>query len=128
MGSRHPFERRSEKEKRPIVHEVNQGIIGIRAACRKYGLNRNTLRSWLVVFSLPVTSSAATPEPSTTMPDPQADLTLTRQVKALTKALAQAELKISSLQTVIEVAEEELKIKIRKKSGRSGAPPKRSKE
>ena len=46
MGSRRPFERRTEKEKRRIVHEVNQGIIGIRAACRKYGLNRNTLRSW----------------------------------------------------------------------------------
>lgn len=128
MGSRHPFERRTEKEKRRIVHEVNQGIIGIRAACRKYGLNRNTLRSWLVVFSLPTTDTLATPEPPTTMPDPQLDQTLTRQVKALNKALAQAELKISSLQTVIEVAEEELKIKIRKKSGRSGAPPKRSKE
>ncbi|OJW77819.1 MAG: hypothetical protein BGO59_04430 [Spirosoma sp. 48-14] len=123
MGSRHPFERRTEKEKRRIVHEVNQGIIGIRAACRKYGLNRNTLRSWLVVFSLPTTDTLATPEPSTTMPDPQLDQTLTRQVKALTKALAQAELKISSLQTVIEVAEEDLKIKIRKKSG-----TKRSKE
>lgn len=123
VGSRHPFERRSEKEKRRIVHEVNQDIIGIRAACRKYGLNRNTLRSWRVLFSLPVTNSPAPPEPFTTMPDLQADQTLTRQVKALTKALAQAELKISSLQTVIEVAEEELKIRIRKKSG-----TKRSKE
>ncbi|MGM9511700.1 transposase [Larkinella sp. GY13] len=123
MGSRHPFERRSEKEKRRIVQEVNQGIIGIRAACRKYGLNRNTLRSWLVLFSLPVTDTVATPEPSPAMPNPQTDQLVTRQVKALTKALAQAELKISTLQTVIEVAENELKIKIRKKSG-----TKRSKE
>ncbi len=40
-----------------------------------------------------------------------------RQLKALTKALAEAELKISGLQTMIEVAEQELKIKIRKKRG-----------
>ncbi len=36
-----------------------------------------------------------------------------RQLKALTKALAEAELKISGLQTMIEVAEEEFRIKIR---------------
>jgi hypothetical protein len=40
-----------------------------------------------------------------------------RQLKALTKALAEAELKISGLQTMIQVAEEEFKIKIRKKRG-----------
>ena len=43
--SREPYKRPSEAEKQKIVYEVTKGLIGIRAACRKYGVNRNTLKN-----------------------------------------------------------------------------------
>lgn len=42
---------------------------------------------------------------------------LNKQVRELQKALEKARLKIDGLETMIQVSEEELKIKIRKKSG-----------
>jgi hypothetical protein len=39
------------------------------------------------------------------------------EVRALQKALAESELKIAALNTLIDIAEEQLKIDIRKKSG-----------
>ena len=42
--SRDPYKRRLESEMIKIVTEVNSGMIGKRAACLKYGVNRNT---WL---------------------------------------------------------------------------------
>ncbi|GGC06626.1 hypothetical protein [Dyadobacter sediminis] len=42
---------------------------------------------------------------------------LAKQVQDLTKQLEKANLKISGLQTMIEVSEQELHIKIRKKPG-----------
>lgn len=117
IGNRRPYQRLTEAQKRNIVGEVNQGLICIRAACRKYGLNRNTLRSWRVKLSLLTPEETLPTELSPDMTDPQPNSTLSRQVKALTKALAQAQLKISGYQTMIEVAEDKLKIKIRKKSG-----------
>ena len=43
--------------------------------------------------------------------------TLSKQVMDLKKALDRAQLKIDSLETMINVSEEEFKIKIRKKHG-----------
>lgn len=46
-SSREPNKRQSEAEKQRIVYEVNKGLIGIRAAYRKYGLKLNTLKNWM---------------------------------------------------------------------------------
>jgi len=115
--SREPYKRRSEAEKQKIVYEVSKGLIGIRAACRKYGLNRNTLKNWMESICLPNLGDTIADEPEPTMPTSNPSDPPNRQLKALTKALAEAELKISGLQTMIEVAEEEFRIKIRKKRG-----------
>lgn len=115
--SKEPYKRRSEAEKQKIVHEVTKGFIGIRAACRKYGLNRNTLKNWMESICLPNLADNIFDEQESTMPANHSNDPSNRQIKALTKALAEAELKISGLQTMIEVAEEEFKIRIRKKRG-----------
>ena len=44
------------------------------------------------------------------------------EVKALKKALAEAELKAKALDTLIDIAEEQLKVDIRKKSGARQSP------
>ncbi len=115
--SREPYKRRSEAEKQKIVFEVTKGLIGIRAACRKYGLNRNTLKNWMENICLPNLGDTISDESPSPMLANNSSDPPNRQLKALTKALAEAELKISGLQTMIEVAEQELKIKIRKKRG-----------
>ncbi len=115
--SREPYKRRSEAEKQKIVYEVTKGLIGIRAACRKYGVNRNTLKNWMESICLPNLADTLPVEPEPTMPTSNSENPSNRQIKALINALAEAELKISGLQTMIEVAEEEFKIKIRKKPG-----------
>lgn len=45
-----------------------------------------------------------------------------QQVKELQQALAEAEFKIKALDTLIDIAEEQLKINIRKKSGARQSP------
>jgi hypothetical protein len=42
--SRLRYGRRSEDEMKKIIEEISYGSIGIRAACIKHGVNRNTLK------------------------------------------------------------------------------------
>ncbi|WP_395762162.1 hypothetical protein [Elizabethkingia anophelis] len=110
--------------KRKIVYEIQSGFHSHRTAATLYGISRNTVNAWVIKYSLltfnhidsETVSMRSSTESSTTH-------TLSRQVYELKKALEKALLKIDSLETLIKVSEEELKIKIRKKFG-----PKQSKE
>jgi hypothetical protein len=46
--SRIPYARRSYQELAKIASEVQSGLLGIRTACLKYGLCRNTLKLYLI--------------------------------------------------------------------------------
>ena len=121
---RKPYERLALLEKRKIVQEIHSGLIGQRAAARKYGLNRKTIATWLTDYSVVnLKPKEIAQEAISSMTENAKTKLLARQVQELTKALENARLKISSLETLIEVSEEELHIKIRKKPG-----TKRSKE
>lgn len=50
--SRAPYKRREEAEMVRIIHEIQGGVISKRAACKKYGLNRNTLVHWMSRLSV----------------------------------------------------------------------------
>ena len=118
VKNRKPYERLSDKEKKKIVHEINSGLIGQRAAARKYGLNRKTLGAWVVEFSsFNVKPREVAEEAIGNMTESSKTRILAKQVQDLTKQLEKANLKISGLQTMIEVSEQELHIKIRKKPG-----------
>lgn len=52
----------------------------------------------------------------------QSDKKESDEVKALQQALAEAQLKIQALNTMIDIAEEQLEITIRKKSGARQSP------
>jgi transposase-like protein len=45
--SKNPYVRRSKKEMELIVDEIHTGSLAIMSACKKYGLNRNTLKLWM---------------------------------------------------------------------------------
>jgi transposase len=87
--------------------------------------NSYTLRNWVSLYQQKIQTGLITlPAMKRTQ---QQDIAALKQRNAeLEQALQQANLLILALNTMIEVAEKELKVPIRKKSGRSGAPPKRS--
>ena len=100
-----------------IVSEVNSGVIGKRAACKRYGLNRNTLARFIKEFSVRTLGNELSTQLLASMTDDQKLNLLEKKVKELTNALDHAKLKNHSLEMMIKVAEEDLHIKIRKKRG-----------
>ena len=115
--SRNPYSRGDEVEMTRIVNEVQSGIIGIRAACFKYGLNRNTLKLWITRITVRNLESNMTKKRMKKLMEDSDSKTLERKVYELTRALEHAKLKINSLETLIKVSEEDFQIKIRKKPG-----------
>ena len=115
--SRDPYKRREESEKVKIVTEVNGGLISKRAACKKYGLNRNTLASFISKFSVRNLGDELSTQLLAGMSDDKKYALLEKKVKELTRALENARLKNDSLETLIKAAEEDLHIKIKKKRG-----------
>lgn len=115
--SRDPWKRRSEAEMIKIVREIQVGVFKKKEACRKYGLNRNTLVNWIRRLSVRTLQLDERGELTLPMTEKQHDRALQQKTKELTRALEQAHLKTESLETMIKVAEEELQIKIRKKRG-----------
>lgn len=107
----------TDVEKRSIVRQVEQGALTPHAARKAYGLSGNTLNKWLKA-SVKENVELAAYDPIEMKDKPvglpaQAD----PEKEALKKALEDAQLKISALNTLIDVAEDQFKIKIRKKAG-----------
>ncbi|QRQ59653.1 transposase [Sphingobacterium multivorum] len=115
-----PFQRvgRSYPEdlKKILVQEVESGRLSQRAVERTYKINRRTIDSWITQFSL-LPLIRPTQKPMKEPNESSKIKLLSKQVLELQKALEKANLKINGLETLIQVSEEELKIKIRKKPG-----------
>jgi len=113
-----------EEVKRKVVGEIQSGFHSHRAAAKLYGISRNTVNDWVVQYSL-LTLNTLNPNKEIMAKSTESSTIrlLNRQVNELQKALEKSRLKVDSLETMIKVSEEELKIKIRKKPG-----AKRSKE
>ena len=93
------------------------GLLGIRSACFKYGLNRNSLKLFITKFSIRTLEDEFSNKLLSAMNDDKKDAALNRKIRELAKDLEYAKLKIISLETMIKVAEDDLDIKIRKKNG-----------
>lgn len=106
-------------EKRSVIRAVEGGM-SIRAAQIAFNLSCPSLiRYWLRAFKeenteLSISNPINMPKKPTD-PSPA-------EIKALRQALSEANLKIKALDTLIDIAEEHLKIDIRKKSGARQSP------
>jgi len=115
-GSEHyhqELKRRSytKLQKRTIVTAIEQGRMTIKEARAAYNIKtERTIRDWLLRFKEEKVDLCRETRPG--MATKKAS-----DKQALEKALEEAELKIKALNTLIDVAEEQLKIDIRKKSG-----------
>jgi transposase len=107
----------SDAERKKAVREILGGMITIPEAVVKYGVNhRSVIRSWIKKFSADLPS--LTPLAMPISPEEQEELSkMQERCKLLETALAQANLQITGLETMIDIAEKELQIDIRKKSG-----------
>lgn len=114
--SRVPWKRRSKQEMELIIGQIQSGSISIWGACKKHGLNRNTLKLWMTRLSVGSLRDKKHLVLSSKEEDKKAQ-EYKQQIRQLEKALEYANLKILGLETMIKVTEEDLQIKIRKKPG-----------
>lgn len=101
--------------KRWIGREIESKQISIEEAKVKYQLHicERSIRDWAARYGLGKELSL----PPMTLAEKQEKLALEKRVKELEKALEIAKFKNIAIETMIDIAEEQLKISIRKKSG-----------
>lgn len=115
--STQPFRRRPESEMIKILTEIRSSQISKRGACKKYGINRNTMALFIRKFSLRTLGQDISNQLLENMPEEKKNTLLEKKIRDLAKQLEQANLKNAALQEMIRVAEEELHIRIKKKRG-----------
>lgn len=102
-----------DSERRSMVRAIKSGM-SLADAESTFGVNRTTLRGWIVKFAENNDLGGSNPVVMSKKPT---DTLTSDEVRALQKALAEEKLKVAGLNTLIDIAEEHLKIDIRKKSG-----------
>lgn len=107
----------SESLKRQVVHSITEQKMTLKEACITYGVESvNTINNWLLDNYNKNIDICNEPIIPTLMEDKISN-SESLEVKALKKALAEAQFKVVALNTLIDVAEKNLDIDIRKKSG-----------
>jgi transposase len=117
--SKHGY--RSEKrsytptERRSVVRAIESGMSFKEAQVAFNVGSRSLIKHWIKRFKEENGELSSFNPP--TMPKKETSESSDTELRALQKALEEANLKIRALDTMIDIAEEQLKIDIRKKSG-----------
>lgn len=111
----------SQQMKRSVVRALQSGRMGIQQVRQAYGIkSETTIRKWVRQLEQENDELGRVndnPEMKKKKPAQTASNPTEAELKALQKALADAQLRIAALNTLIDVAEEQLNISIRKKPG-----------
>jgi transposase-like protein len=105
--------------KQSIINEYLNGGISYGELSQKHGFGKTTIHRW-VATSQGRSSAAESNDIAVAlwaMNKPTKDADLPKDVETLQKELTQAQLHIKLLTAIIDIAEDELKIPIRKKFG-----------
>jgi transposase len=101
----------SEAERRQIAYKISSGVLSIEAASKHYRINQITISRWIKLYSCDIINPQ-------TMPKKKAQAQpVSNETKELQEQLSTLQLKVIGLETMIDIAEKELNIDIRKKSG-----------
>src|SRR5947208_2608672 len=97
-----------QKSKKEVVEEYVRGGVSLRGLSRKYGINYRTIHRWVKAYQGGKEIESRRPEAMVEMP---------KDVRRLQRELYEARLEAKLYKTMVEVAEKDLGIPIRKKSG-----------
>lgn len=106
-------------QKRSVVRAVEGGM-SIGEAAVVFDAAKSTISTWMKKFT--GENNELSPETAIAMPKKTSNPSESEEIKALKRALEEANLKNRALNTLIDIAEEHLKIDIRKKSGAKQSP------
>ena len=98
-----------KETKKTTVRNIQAGIMTVEETAKKYGIDSHTINRWMKEYSINISATCAEPIENGT-PEPKIDKTILKEIEELN-------LKVIALETMIDVAETELNIDIRKKSG-----------
>lgn len=109
----------SEAFKMHVMHEIEMGRLTQGEANRKYNiLGHSTIMKWRRKYGLVKSQSTLAKERQAMMANAEDELLrLNNEVKALRQELDDARMKNVVLETLVDIAEKEFEIPIRKKAG-----------
>jgi transposase-like protein len=99
--------------KRWVAREIESGKMSVKEASERFRSDPRTMTDWVNRYSLgkELSLSMMTPQ------EKQEKALLEKRIKELEKALDYAKLKNIAVETMIDIAEKQFKISIRKKAG-----------
>ena len=103
--------------RRWLVQQIEEQKITVMSAVRRFNFNPQSGEALIRIWRKKYASEMVLSLPDMTAAEKQKLTLLQQQNKALEKALEDAKMKNIALDMLIDVAEEKLKISIRKKSG-----------
>ncbi|MGB3181053.1 MAG: transposase [Cyclobacteriaceae bacterium] len=106
----------TEEFKRSVCEEFLAGGMTLRAVERKHGLGNSRLNDWLNKYGYSVRKPYLIEGRDMAKKKSKKSTDDTIRIKELEKQLAMARLEATAYRKMIEIAEDELKIEIRKKS------------
>ena len=111
----------SVDEKMAMIQEYLTTNISMNQMSKKYHIGHSTIPKWMRIFGIPM-PEAALPNSSMVQKELKEEKSVTvesleAQLRELQSELDREKLKNLALNTMIDVAEEELRINIRKKAG-----------
>lgn len=98
-------------ERRLISYKVESGALSLEVASTRYRVQQETIKNWIKLY----TCTSKTSDIMSQKEQPQQSST--SETKALKEQVETLKLKVKGLETLIDIAEKELKIDIRKKPG-----------
>lgn len=117
----HAHKRRTftPQQRRNVVRAIAEGRLNVKEAAIANGAPIDTIRSWIRTINRENTELAVL---NTSVMAQQTPAPPAQDLKTLQQQLQEAQLKIAALETMIEIAEKEYKIEIRKKPGAKQSP------
>ncbi len=103
--------------RRWLVREIDAGRITVGGAIERFNFNTNSGNNMIRKWRLKYGSEIALTLPVMTEKERQKFDSIQKRMKELEKQLEEIQMKNAALETLIDVAEDQLKISIRKKSG-----------
>ena len=102
----------TEQEKEAVIAEYLLGETSYRNLGRKYGIDFRVIHSWVTTVKGKTVHNQKKPKNQKSIPEE-----LPSDVKRLQEELRKVKLQNELLNAIIDIAEDQLKINIRKKSG-----------